>query len=117
MNMEVLNKRQHDLLSLASQEGYVSVENLAETFAVTQQTIRRDINILCDQELLTRTHGGAFYTSGVHNVAYSSRKSLASDEKKEIAIAVAEIIPDNSCLLYTSPSPRDLSTSRMPSSA
>ena len=24
---------------------------------------------------------------------------------------------DNSCLLYTSPSPRDLSTSRMPSSA
>ena len=30
-----------------------------------------------------------------------------------------EILPDkvNSCLLYTSPSPRDLSTSRMPSSA
>ena len=25
--------------------------------------------------------------------------------------------PDNPCLLYTSPSPRDLSTSRMPSSA
>mgnify|MGYP000141373445 CR=1 FL=1 len=25
--------------------------------------------------------------------------------------------PDNVCLLYTSPSPRDLSTSRMPSSA
>ena len=25
--------------------------------------------------------------------------------------------PDRSCLLYTSPSPRDLSTSRMPSSA
>ena len=25
--------------------------------------------------------------------------------------------PNNSCLLYTSPSPRDLSTSRMPSSA
>ena len=25
--------------------------------------------------------------------------------------------PDNICLLYTSPSPRDLSTSRMPSSA
>ena len=25
--------------------------------------------------------------------------------------------PDTACLLYTSPSPRDLSTSRMPSSA
>ena len=27
------------------------------------------------------------------------------------------IDPSNTCLLYTSPSPRDLSTSRMPSSA
>ena len=33
--------------------------------------------------------------------------------------ARAKMRPDytNSCLLYTSPSPRDLSTSRMPSSA
>ena len=97
--MEILNKRQHDILSFAEKEGYVSVENLAETFEVTQQTIRRDINNLCDQELLARTHGGAFYSSGVHNFAYSSRKSLASDEKKEIADAVAAIIPDNSSIV------------------
>ena len=31
--------------------------------------------------------------------------------------ALAAIGPDYPCLLYTSPSPRDLSTSRMPSSA
>ena len=99
MIMEILNKRQHDILSLAEKEGYVSVENLAETFEVTQQTIRRDINNLCDQELLTRTHGGAFFSSGVRNFAYKSRKSLASDEKKEIADAVAAIIPDNSSIV------------------
>ena len=29
----------------------------------------------------------------------------------------AEMLEDMACLLYTSPSPRDLSTSRMPSSA
>ena len=99
MIMEILNKRQYDILSLAEKEGYVGVENLAETFEVTQQTIRRDINNLCDQELLTRTHGGAFYSSGVRNFAYKSRKSLASDEKKEIADAVAAIIPDNSSIV------------------
>ena len=99
MIMEILNKRQHDILSHAEKEGYVSVENLAETFEVTQQTIRRDINNLCDKELLTRTHGGAFYSSGVRNFAYKSRKSLASDEKKEIADAVAAIIPDNSSIV------------------
>ena len=32
-------------------------------------------------------------------------------------IIVADYTPNPYCLLYTSPSPRDLSTSRMPSSA
>ena len=31
--------------------------------------------------------------------------------------AAKRLLGDNFCLLYTSPSPRDLSTSRMPSSA
>jgi DeoR family glycerol-3-phosphate regulon repressor len=97
--MKKLSKRQDDILSLAEQEGYVSVENLAEAFTVTQQTIRRDINYLCNQELLVRTHGGAFYSSGVNNFAYKSRKYLASDEKSEIANAVAEIIPNHSSVI------------------
>ena len=33
------------------------------------------------------------------------------------AILDAYLAEDSNCLLYTSPSPRDLSTSRMPSSA
>ena len=32
-------------------------------------------------------------------------------------ISAIEIVEKGACLLYTSPSPRDLSTSRMPSSA
>ena len=39
-----------------------------------------------------------------------------SDDMAEIVIICGEI-NSISCLLYTSPSPRDLSTSRMPSSA
>ena len=35
------------------------------------------------------------------------------EEGKELSMEVADVV----CLLYTSPSPRDLSTSRMPSSA
>ena len=38
-------------------------------------------------------------------------------EKKTIAMAGTMRALLNNCLLYTSPSPRDLSTSRMPSSA
>ena len=38
-------------------------------------------------------------------------------ERFALVKAFAEEILENTCLLYTSPSPRDLSTSRMPSSA
>ena len=36
---------------------------------------------------------------------------------KAYQVAGCEIVETGACLLYTSPSPRDLSTSRMPSSA
>ena len=41
----------------------------------------------------------------------------ASVKRPELNKEVSDQEWDNFCLLYTSPSPRDLSTSRMPSSA
>ena len=50
----------------------------------------------------------------------SSRSNYASEEADLTDGLIKQVetidIP-NTCLLYTSPSPRDLSTSRMPSSA
>ena len=40
-----------------------------------------------------------------------------SQDKKDVSEDNSIHISTKSCLLYTSPSPRDLSTSRMPSSA
>ena len=45
-------------------------------------------------------------------------KNYSSDFKKfKLILAQNHKLYHNNCLLYTSPSPRDLSTSRMPSSA
>ena len=41
----------------------------------------------------------------------------ASNCDRDAAVALEKITGRKPCLLYTSPSPRDLSTSRMPSSA
>ena len=38
-------------------------------------------------------------------------------QEHEYALPAVNVVGSNTCLLYTSPSPRDLSTSRMPSSA
>ena len=45
--------------------------------------------------------------------------AMESKDQRSIIRALKSVIKDcvESCLLYTSPSPRDLSTSRMPSSA
>ena len=48
---------------------------------------------------------------------YSSFGGLKNTEATGFTGDVNVVLPACSCLLYTSPSPRDLSTSRMPSSA
>ena len=45
------------------------------------------------------------------------KKNLEIQKKKLKKLSLKKELLDLTCLLYTSPSPRDLSTSRMPSSA
>ena len=57
--MAGLSHRQTEILSIARASGRVMVEDLARRFEVSAQTIRKDLNDLCDSRLLTRIHGGA----------------------------------------------------------
>ena len=72
--------------------------SLAGGFAVTPQTVRRDINDLCARDLLRRYHGGAGLPSSVENLAYQARQVLQGPEKKAIAELVARHIPDEASL-------------------
>lgn len=83
---------------MAKDQGRVFVEDLATHFDVTPQTIRKDLNELCDQRLLTRIHGGALFPSGIENVEYEARRKIASEEKDAIGRAAARVIPDNASL-------------------
>jgi DeoR family glycerol-3-phosphate regulon repressor len=96
--MEDLNLRRQEILALARSTGRVNVEDLAGRFEVTPQTIRKDLNELCEQRVLSRIHGGAVIASGVENVGYEARRFIAQDEKKAIGAAAAELIPNNSSL-------------------
>lgn len=86
------------ILALAREAGRVSVEDLASRFAVTPQTIRRDLNELCDARRLTRVHGGAMLASGVENLAYDARKLVSQPHKRLIGEAAARLVADNSSL-------------------
>lgn len=84
------------LVQLARERGYVTVEELVDRLEVTHQTVRRDINFLCDEGILSRFHGGAAFRSSVSNLPYEARRDSMSEEKAAIARAVASDIPDRS---------------------
>jgi DeoR family glycerol-3-phosphate regulon repressor len=86
-------------VKLARTEGRVVVDDLVALFEVTPQTIRRDLNELCDLGVLQRFHGGAMFAAGVANVGYESRRNISPDAKRLIGEHTARLIPNN-CSLF-----------------
>ena len=91
-------ERRAQIVDLVRRQGFVSIDALAQRFAVTPQTVRRDINALCDQAVLQRHHGGAALASSVENIAYPERQVLHVEEKRRIARLVAAHIPHHASL-------------------
>ncbi len=90
------SRRQVEIVDWLREKGRVTVEDLAAHFAVTPQTIRRDLNELSSAQLVVRVHGGAMVASGVVNLAYEARKLIAGPHKKLIGEAAARLVPDHS---------------------
>jgi DeoR family glycerol-3-phosphate regulon repressor len=91
-------QRQAKIIEAAKTKGRVAVDDLASQFGVTPQTIRRDLNDLCDNGKLVRLHGGALYPSTSENVEYERRRLIAAEAKRLIGEAVAAMIPDGASL-------------------
>src|SRR3954463_2772031 len=97
--LKTVSSRQAYILEIVSDEGFASIEQLATRFDVTQQTIRRVVNALCDQGLLRRMHGGVSLPVQSQNLAYGSRQGLNAEAKRRIAHATASFIPDGASLM------------------
>lgn len=91
--------RQARIIELVRRQGQVGVEALADDFGVTPQTIRRDLNDLCQRGLLSRVHGGAVLAHSVSNFGYQARRVLAAKGKRWIGERTAALIPNN-CSLF-----------------
>ncbi|MGL4860213.1 MAG: DeoR/GlpR family transcriptional regulator [Enterobacteriaceae bacterium] len=91
-------QRHEAIIELARLQGYVSTEELVETFKVSPQTIRRDLNELALQNRIQRHHGGAALPSSSVNTAYDERKVMHYEAKKRIAQMVASQIPHGATL-------------------
>jgi len=90
--------RRRELIELVRQRGYVAIDAMARRFAVSAQTIRRDIRLLAERKELERLHGGAGLPPGSDTLAYTSRRVRHAREKRAIGRAVARHIPNATSL-------------------
>ena len=90
-----LSERQTDILHRARARGRVEVEALAPEFAVTTQTIRRDLNDLSENGLLARVHGGAVLGgAGGQRRLRRAARGRGAGEAARSGSAAAAMIPD-----------------------
>lgn len=88
-------ERQQAIASLVMQKGRASVAELAETYDVTTETVRRDLAALDRAGLLRRVHGGAVPTRALHLVESNvgERETTRADYKDRIAAAAVDYFP------------------------
>lgn len=80
------------LLELLVTDGKIDVEASAEHFAVSAATIRRDLDYLAEQQLLSRTHGGAVPNTTSYDLPLRYKAIDHGDAKTRIAQCAVEML-------------------------
>lgn len=99
--LQQITTRQEKILNQVRNERFVTIEALADAFGLTPQTIRRDVNELCQLGVLHRYHGGAGLPTSIENLAYDDRQVIQQTAKRDIARCLAEQVPDHASLFIT----------------
>jgi len=93
-------QRRAEIVRLAETSGLASVTDMAERFAVSASTIRRDLAQLESTGRLARTYGGAMATPAHSESSLQQRIGEAFDEKLSIARwAAQQVQPGDSAVL------------------
>jgi DeoR family transcriptional regulator of aga operon len=84
--------RWNALLELLTETGRVSVEEAAGRLDVSQATIRRDFDQLAQQQMITRTRGGAVASGVSYDLPLRYKTAKHSAEKQRIGTAAAALV-------------------------
>jgi DeoR family transcriptional regulator of aga operon len=80
------------ILERLAENGGVGVTELARELATSPATVRRDLRLLEQQRLLSRTHGGAVAHGVLYELPLRYRVARHGEEKLRIARAAAESV-------------------------
>lgn len=94
--------RRVEIASVVNTQGEASVAELAQRFAVSDYTVRRDLDSLSAQGLVIRTHGGAVSATAPvkPDSDFDIRLGVHSARKDAIGKLAASLVQDNtSCII------------------
>ena len=98
-------ERRREILSRLTVNGKVIVAELAKDFGVTEETIRRDLEKLDKEGLVSKTYGGAVSKhSSAIDLPYNIRESVNVAQKQQIAQTIADLIEDGERVMIDSSS-------------
>jgi DeoR family transcriptional regulator of aga operon len=89
------------VLQALAEDGSVDVTELAERLGASSATIRRDLQQLEDQRMLTRTHGGAVAHDVLYELPLRYKAARHQEEKRRIAAAAAGRVADGTVVGLT----------------
>jgi DeoR family transcriptional regulator, aga operon transcriptional repressor len=84
--------RLNQIVSTVVTRGQIDVLSLASVFGVSQATIRRDLETLQNQRLVSRTHGGATVHAAFNDVPLSYKTAQDLAEKQRISRAATRFL-------------------------
>ena len=87
-------ERLESILEQLSNDGSVAVSELTGRLDASAATIRRDLELLEQQKLLSRTHGGAIGNGTLYELPVRYRGGQHAAEKRRIAAAAAARVGD-----------------------
>ena len=98
-------ERRREILARLALDGKVIVSELAHDFEVTEETIRRDLERLDKEGLVSKTYGGAVSKqNSALDLPYNIREGVNVVQKQKISDAVAELIRDGERVMLDSSS-------------
>ncbi len=89
-------ERHHQILNALAEQGSVRTKDIACSLDVTNETLRKDLEMLETQGFLVRTHGGAVPPNrAIRELSLNERQLINREAKSEIAKAAAQRIEPN----------------------
>lgn len=93
-------ERLADIVETVVSSGAVSVEQVMAVHGVSAATARRDLDLLADQQLITRTRGGARANRTTGEVPMRGRAGHRVRQKLAIARTVVELLVDGEVVAF-----------------